>query len=377
MSEPSVADLLRDDDMSQQMLIDEANALDEATLIEREAWRLRINYSARKVVEHERHAATWRAPELGGSLKDQLAEPLPEITYAIQRLLPAGGNATLTAQFKAGKTTIVNNLAKAYADNQRFLGKWEMASSDRNLAYFNYEVSEAQWLRWMDDLKIENQDRIYPLHLRGKRLPLLVPQIENWVVDWLQRNNIGTWIIDPYGRAYGGKENDNSDVRAFLDAIDVIKDRAGVDQAVMTLHTGRADQQIGEERGRGATVLDDWADARWLLTRGKGVEEQRKRFFSATGRDVEVDEEELKFEPATRKLTMGGWDRYGSKRRGDMDRVKKIIVDQPGISQTALAETVGIDRRSLTKEGGAVYRLLAGREVRVEKGKNNESQYYV
>jgi hypothetical protein len=74
-----------------------------------------------------------------------------------------------------------------------------------------------------------------------------------------------------------GDENSNSDVGVFLDQLDIIKERAGVSNLILPVHTGRAQEQ-GIDRARGATRLDDWADVRWLL---KKTEDGR--FFQLTG----------------------------------------------------------------------------------------------
>src|SRR3546814_16619066 len=73
--------------------------------VAREADRLRINEAARGIITTERALANWTRPPSTGTLVDELAIPDQEHPYAINQLLPSGGNAVLTAQFKAGKTT--------------------------------------------------------------------------------------------------------------------------------------------------------------------------------------------------------------------------------------------------------------------------------
>jgi hypothetical protein len=67
------------------------------------------------------------------------------------------------------------------------------------------------------------------------------------------------------------------------------------------------------ERARGASRLRDWPDVEWRLVREKtengDVDPAAPRYFSAYGRDVDVPESRLVFDPATRHLTLEGGSR--------------------------------------------------------------------
>ena len=99
------------------------------------------------------------------------------------------------------------------------------------------------------------------LQLRGHVLPLHVPLVFDHAVEWLKEREITFLIIDTYARAYGGDENNNAAVSRFLDTLDMLKEDAGVVDLVLTAHTGRKEHIQGEEHARGATRIDDWADA--------------------------------------------------------------------------------------------------------------------
>jgi hypothetical protein len=115
----------------------------------------------------------------------------------------------------------------------------------------------------------------------------------------------------------------------------VIKDRAGVSNLVLPIHTGRA-QENGVDRARGATRLDDWADVRWLLKKT-----QDGRFFSADGRDVLQEEQQLTFDDATRSLTLGGADSYTTKKRNNEDIWLDAVLANPGLSTSDLSNMLG------------------------------------
>lgn len=301
-----------------------------------EAERERIRRAARRNVDNEETAATFRPPPYRHTLTDELAIPDEPITYTVNELMPTGANVLLTAAYKTGKTTLINNLAQSLADQQPFLGRFNVAPPDGRVALFNYEVDDRVYRRWLRDAGITNTDQVAVLNLRGFRLPVTTPHVEDWVVNWLTEQQVAVWIVDPFARAFTGcgtSENDNTEVGRFLDTLDVIKQRANVTDLVLPTHTGREHQEAGQERARGATRLDDWADARWILT----ADNDGHRYFRATGRDVDVAEEQLAFNDETRALSIGGWDRTTAQKRRLEDEVLSVIRAYPGSSQREIS----------------------------------------
>lgn len=307
-------------------------------LIEQEVERQRAQRAARRILDEEEATAAFREPVWRSTLVEELAIPDEPVAYLVDEVLPTGGNVLLTAQYKAGKTTLVNHLTKCLADGDSFLGAFDVADRPGRVALWNYEVDERQYRRWLRSLGVEQPERVTVLNLRGYRLPLTAARIEEWIVRWLTERQITTWIVDPFARAFvgaGDSENDNTEVGRFLDTLDVIKHRAGVNELIMPAHTGRAVQEEGQERARGATRLDDWADVRWLVTK----DEEDIRYFRATGRDVEIPEGKLEYDPVTRSLTMA----MGQGRRVGGDRIlSQTILSaasiNPGIGLKALRD---------------------------------------
>lgn len=243
---------------------------------------------------------SWDTPVSEGNLTYQLEHPEP-VRWAIERLLVEGGNALLAAQYKTGKTTLTRNLARSFVDGVPFLRAFrcEPVPTDRTVAVWDFEMPRGQSQQWWRDLGVKNTDAIVPLHLKGRRGFLESEAGRDWAVQWLVEHSVWAWILDPFTRAYGGDENDNSAVAQFTDALDEIKDIAQVPVCVMVAHFGRAAGEPGKEHVRGATRLDDWSDARWLLTR-RGDD----RFFSAEGRDVGVPSTQLTYDFTTRELIL-------------------------------------------------------------------------
>jgi len=132
-----------------------------------------------------------------------------------------------------------------------------------------------------------------------------------------------------------GSENSNDDVGAFLGRIDEVVDAAGVRGVIITAHTGRGEQIVGAEHARGATRIDDDADARWIYSR-EGA--QPVRFFRAEGRNrVLCEELAVSWDPETDHLSASNDTRYDAKYRGKAKAAARIVAGAPeGLSATEL-----------------------------------------
>jgi hypothetical protein len=332
----------------------------------------RMMRRVKRELDLEEHAALWRRPPEYGTLADELAMPEEPVTYRVERVIPTGANVVLTAQYKTGKTTMVNHLVKCLADSEPFLGKYPVQPLDGRVGIFNYEVGRAQYLRWMRDLGIVHTDRVVMSHLRGLRMPLAVRDVEDMVVDWLKRNEVQFWILDPYARALigSGEENDNSAVGTFLDTLDVIKERAGVTELFMPAHTGRAEQEPGQERARGATRIDDWPDVRWILTKEKDTE---RRYLKCTGRDVEEGEQAIAYDAETRGLAAAGVGRTTVRRIGLEEEILRFVATNPGFSTNELK--TAFPRRPADVLI-ALTRLVETGLIRAETGARRKKLYF-
>lgn len=307
--------------------------------IETEVQRLRVRRQATRLLDEEEATAQLILPPATGNLAAELALAKPTPTYTVAELHPAGANVIFVAAFKVGKTTLLNNLSASLVDGEPFLGRFDVGPLAGNVAVWNLEVSAWQYEAWARPLGIKNADRIWPLHLRGAHVPLTTKAGQDFAVRWLEEHNVAVWILDPFARAYSGEENSNSEVGRFLDALDIVKNRAGVRDLVMAVHSGRAEMAEGAERARGATRLDDWADARWLYSRTGRID--GPRFFAAEGRDVSVGEFEVMFDPVTLKLTAQRGTRKDHRDRQSTLKLLSIVSASPGISKSDAKNALG------------------------------------
>lgn len=341
----------------------QSDAIDED--VRRELWRREV----RRRADDIEHAQAWIAPTSVGDLGTWLEQPRRRVRFRIDGLLGVGHNATIVAQRKTGKTTLIDNLVRCYADGHPFLNRFEVTPTDRTVAIFNYEVEAEQYRDWLRETGIVNTNRVHVLNLRGVRLPLVSERVQAWVIDWLTERNVGLWVIDPYSRAYVGSVdngNDESQVGRFLDAIDVVKREAGVDESVMGVHTPKAEVEEGHETSIGSQRLEAWPDAMWYLTRQR---EKGTRFLRAEGRDVELPERELNYDPLTRSLALDldSGTRAQARVGEEVGVLVEFVRAHPGCSGREIKDEMGwrsdrFDRvRKTARDMGLVRWVEAGR----------------
>lgn len=332
----------------------------------------KVRKTARQLLLDEDNLAKFKLPEIHPNLTIELQQPDEEAKYLINELFPTGGNITLTAEYKSGKTTLINNIVKALADDQPFLGRYGINDHDRNIVIFNYEVEPRQYRQWMREVGIKNTDRVKLVHLRGLRMPMTSDYVQDKVIDILKDFDAQTWIVDPLARAFvgSGDENSNSDVGLFLDTLDVIKYEANVENLIVAAHTGRA-LEHGIERARGASRFDDWADVRWILTKN----DEGQRFLKAHGRDVDMEQHLLTYDSDSRAL---GVDKAITKTdatiEGIMTQIVKLTTANPGILTKDLKEklTGGTDY----KEKAYKYCVQQGKIIAKQVGTTSLKQHY-
>jgi len=325
----------------------------------------RIRKQAKEHLRDEDNLAKFKLPEIFDNLTIELEQPDEEAKYLINELFPTGGNITLTAEYKSGKTTLINNIVKSLVDDHPFLGKYGVNEHDRNVVIFNYEVEPRQYRQWMREVGIINTDRVKLVHLRGLRMPMTSDFVQERVIDILRDFNAQTWIVDPLARAFvgSGDENSNSDMGLFLDTLDVIKYEAGVENLIVAAHTGRA-SETGIERARGASRFDDWADVRWILTKN----DEGQRFLKAHGRDVDMEQHLLTYDTDSRSL---GIFSQTTKKEQSIKNLMEMFVSavraKPGIATTELkaratGKGVTIDQayNYCVKDGSIVVRQKGG-----------------
>lgn len=290
-----------------------------------------------KEIEAERG---WIGPpdDVSWSLTDALSNPPKPVPHLIDGLVGANHNVVLTAQYKTGKTKfIVASLARSLADAEPFLDSYQVNVEDTGcvVGHWNCEMDPDEMLdAYIRPSGYENTDNLVVANLRGHRVNLLTTLGRQWAVNWLTTRNVKVWTIDSLARLArmaGVSEKDNDEMFDLLMALDEIKVEAGVDVIFLITHTGRSEMEEGKERARGATAIDDWADARWILTKMDTV-----RFLRVEGRGVGLPDTSLLYDEDTGRSVAGFGGKEEVKADGGVQMIVRVVGEKPGITQSEL-----------------------------------------
>jgi hypothetical protein len=313
---------------------------------------LRIDREARNRLDDETRPQILLPPIK--TLTELLNEPDTPTRYRIEGLAPEGGRVLLSAQYKAGKTTIGGNVMRSLVDGDPFLGRFTVHTPAKRVVLIDNELSEEMLRRWLRDQHIENTAAVSVIALRGKvsTFNLLDDRCRD---QWATRlRDIGTdyIVLDclrPVLDALGLDEN--RDAGRFLVAFDALLADADVGDSLTVHHMGHAN-----ERARGDSRLQDWPDAIWRLMR-ETDEPESERYFSAYGRDVNVHEGRISFDPATRRYTYSQGSRIDAKVEAALRAVIAILAED------AKADGEGISGRAIETEAGGEHSRQSVRDA--------------
>lgn len=363
-----------DDELDGAMTTGSRTALPDR-LVQDELRVLRARTEARRLLAEEQQGPL--EPFDAGTLAEVLARP-PQPASRVAELIPWQASTLLTAQRKTGKTTAVLNLARALLTGEDFLGRFGVRPVSGDVALLNFEVSAAQLAQWATEVGV-HPDRLFLVNLRGRRNPLGSEEDRLWLAELLRARGVESIICDPFGRAYTGtSQNDAGEVGAFLAGLDrFARAEVGALDLVLTAHAG-----WNGERTRGSTALEDWADSIVTLTRDDSEEGNGKRYLRAIGRDVDVDEDQLLFDPDTRALTLAG---AGSRKMASVTRrtdevlaaALEVVRRRPGVNGSEVEQElreVGCSFRK-GEERKALARLVGDGLIAVENGPRNSKHY--
>lgn len=287
-----------------------------------EMLRIRVREEAARRVRKARRGSA--PPPAITPLEVFLAAPDEPARYRVEGLWPVGGRVMLTAQFKAGKTTMVGNLVRSLADGEPFLGRFGVDPPAGRTIVIDDELDERMLRRWLRDQGVGHPERAAVLPLRGRvsTFDLLDEQTRQEWAEALRGAGASIVILDclaPVLDSLGLSED--KEAGRFLVAFDELLKESGAEEAVIIHHMGHSG-----ERARGASRLRDWPDVEWRLVRDKEDGEDNpaaRRYFSAYGRDVDIPESALSYEPLMRRLVLAG----GSRKQAATDEAADAIVE--------------------------------------------------
>jgi hypothetical protein len=311
------------------------------------------------------------------TLRDRLARPVEPIQWAIEGWQARSHRVVTAAQFKSGKTVLVGNAIRARADGVPFLGCYRATALGPNetIALIDCEMSEGQLVQWYREQGIRNDDRVLVIPLRGRLsdFNILNPAVRSQWARLLKQHRVVELYFDcfrPLLDAIGLDEQ--KEAGRLLVAFDDLLDQAEISTFNLIHHMGHSG-----ERSRGDSRLRDWPDVEWRLVR-QDDDPASPRFISAYGRDVEIRESRLEFDPQTRHLTVAGGSRKDIATDVALEAVIAVLADSPQpmsgrAVKTALADTEH-SRDAIEKALAAGVR---NRRIDVEEGPRRARLYRV
>ncbi len=350
------------------------DAAADALALDNEVRAQRIRKQAAAVVAAE--LAGHAPPFDADLLVDVLARP-QEPPHRVDGLIPSDAGTLIVAQRKTGKTTLELNLARSLIGGEDFLGRFPVRRVTGRIGLLNYEVSAGQLGRWAHEAGVQT-DRLYLVNLRGRRNPLGNAEDREHLAEQLRQHEVESLIVDPFGRAFVGKsQNDSGEVGAWLANLDRwARGDCGVADVILTAHAGWEG-----ERTRGASALEDWADSIITLVRDK--DDEQIRYLRAEGRDVLVEEDRLDFDATNRTMALAGaGSRKAAAKSRNVDELVPAVVSAatvaPGITGNKLKQTLrtaGVNFHNGDELAAA--RLAVGRGLlEVRSGPRNSSMYH-
>jgi AAA domain len=260
-----------------------------------------------------------------------LAEHDGPIDWRIDGILPVGATVLLAAARKAGKTTLRDNLIRSYADGDPFLGR--KVTRPGVVVVLDVEMDRRMLRRWLRDQDIVNPERVRVMTLKGAvgALDLTDPDCcRDWAAE-LAKWEADVVILDclrPVLDALGLSEN--SDAGRFLVGWDRMIEQAGAGESVVIHHMGH-----GQERARGDSALRAWPAVEWRLLRNKEEDDESPRYFAAYGRDVNLPQSRVVFDPDTRRFDMDGGTRAEARAQVHIPALLAIMVERETYGERA------------------------------------------
>ncbi len=311
-----------------------------------------------------------------------LAEPDEPISYRVDRLWPVGGRIILAAQYKAGKTSMRDNLIRSLADGTPFLDNYLIEPIDGTICVLDFEMSRNMLRTWLREQGIRNPQRVNLTPLRGSvgAFDITSDLVRKRWVERLRQQQTQILILDCLGPVLAslGMDDDKAkDVGKFLAHFDALLNEAGIDEGLVIHHMGHSG-----ERSRGSSRLRDWPDIEWKLVRERTDENNpepppdAKRFFSAFGRDVAEPESLIDWNPDTRRISLVGGNRKETSKDQNVDTVVDWVRDNPGQSQRNIEMGLaGQIARKVVRE--SLQLAIDGGRISVQAGDHNARIHYI
>jgi hypothetical protein len=255
-------------------------------------------------------------------IPDLMSMEIPPLEWLVDGLISRGSMTLWAGADGTGKTYLVQKMAVAVASGTKFLGR---RCQQAACLYLDYE-NPAYAIK--DRLEVLAGGPVPNLKVWGTWLEQQPPQLGNSLLLEIAREARPLIIVDPFRYAHGAEENDST---AMMGVMQQLRYCAAKGSAVVILHhVAKAEGS----NGRGSTAIRGAVDLAYVQTMDAesgliSVRCDKNRFgeahYSIT---IRPDFDEGTFEVTDSPAFM--------RRNQELETLKKIITDQPGLSQNQI-----------------------------------------
>ncbi|SHY42120.1 AAA family ATPase [Mycobacteroides abscessus] len=240
---------------------------------------------------------------------EALTPPSKTKVWAVNNLLAPKQSVLVTAQKKAGKSTLVLNLILSLTTGEPFLGEYTPARPMR-VAYFDMELGRAMASSYIEQLGIPRDNLFYVDLLGSARF--LDTRNDALRARWVRKLidlDIDIVIVDPVSpilSAANLDENSTTGVRQLLDSFNTMSESVGCYCGPVVVHHAGWE---ASGRARGSSAFGDWPGAEWNLRKADPEDPYSRRSFAiqsnrATGGVVHTPRP-TEYDHATRRVSYG------------------------------------------------------------------------
>jgi hypothetical protein len=350
--------------------------------------RSRMLWRKADEIAKERIAAENRPPiepDFSLDLETLFSEPVVQTQFLISEILPINARILLAAQHKAGKTTMIGNLVRSVCDSVPFLGYDVNVPDDSRIGLLDFEMDKNTLIRWLRDMKIANPKgaQIWPMLGKVSQFDIRDPAIFAVWVERLKAHRITTLVIDclkPILDQLGLDEH--KDTGKITTPLTELRYAAGIRELILVHHMGH-----NGERSRGDSALRGWPEVEWMLVRlakdpDREAELDAPRFFKAYGRDVNVPECQLGYDPKTRQLSIvANQNRADAREERNLSHLESLVIDvirhEPGLSKADVPRRIRAQGEKAASDDTSkvIKRLESSGRIKVKLGGKNSQTH--
>jgi hypothetical protein len=289
-----------------------------------------------------------------------VAEPDEKVAWLVDGLLPAGGLSLVAGKPKAGKSTMVRNIALNVARGEPFLGR---KTTQGVVLYAAFEEKRQDVKEHLRNLQAAG---VHALHVYIGPLP---PDPVAWLRAAIQQHGAALVILDTFGRFLRVRDlNDYSEVTRATDPIIKLAHETGAHIHCLH-HAGKGERQ-GTDAALGSTALTGFVDTVFILKR-HGDNMRTLETIQRTGTDL--PETVVTLDADGRVALAGSLD-----ARRVSEAVEAVVngVGPETRTEEAILEAIGGDRATVGK--GLREALRARCLVRAGAGRKGDPfRYYL